>query len=775
MIQYDLITLEFQKILSLLKDYAKTNEAKGKIEKLVPSEDYDKVISLNEETKEAYLAVIKLGDIPLGGLYDVRASIKRAQMGSTLGADELLNVVGLINCSQTVERYFKSLESLKLELTHLKEYYSTLQNFSTLKTNITLAIDENGKVNDNASKELFTIRRSLQSLQNRLRSKLNEILSSKSSMLTENLIVIRDNRMCLPVKIEYKNTFRGIVHDISSSNTTCYIEPEQTLETTNQIESYQAMEKKEIQTILKSLSLLVGAEADALMTNLDVLTDLDVIYAKALFSKAEDYHEVHITNDYTFDLKRAKHPLIDKDKVVPIDISIGNKNQVIIITGPNTGGKTVALKTVGLLHIMMMCGLMLPCSSESTLSVFDQILADIGDEQSLEQSLSTFSAHLTKMKEIIEHTTFASLILLDELGSGTDPKEGSSLAISMIEYLKKRQAKLIVTTHYSDLKNYAYEQENIVNASVEFNSTTLMPTYRLLIGIPGKSNAIEIANRLGLPSEIIQMANQYMEGYNSSEGNVLLSRLEEEMTKVKAQEEELMHKIELYNSLNAKLSKEKIALTKETDKIIEEANKEAQKMIEDSKEKATLLLNRIKELENKEYKDHELAEIKHQLKGLSVEKKEQILFDEELSVGDYVYIKPYEKNGTITRIKKDKYTVQFGLFSMDFSKTDLVKATKPKEKQTRPTRLSGYNPASHASLSLDLRGKRYEEVASLMDSYIDQAILGNLETVTIIHGFGTGAIRKAVWDYLKQCPYAKSYRFGQEGEGLNGVTVVKLK
>ncbi len=772
---YDLVALEFDKVLKILKTFAKTNYAKEKIDHLEPIEDFEKVQTLNEETKEAYDAITRLDDIPLGGLYELKGSLQRAQVGSVLSPEELLNVVGLLNCVGQVERYFKSLESLKLELPHLREYANQLVSNATLKTNITLAIDENGGVNDNASRELFTIRRSIQSLQNRLRSKLNELLNSKANMLTENLIVMRDNRMCLPVKIEYKNTFKGIVHDISSSNTTCYIEPEQTFETTNQIESYQAMEKKEVQVILKNLSLLVGAEADSLLVDLEMLTTLDVIYAKALMAKAEDYHKVHITNDYSFDLKKAKHPLIDKDKVVPIDVSIGKNYQVIIITGPNTGGKTVALKTIGLLHAMMMCGMMLPCSSDSTLSVFGQILVDIGDEQSLEQSLSTFSAHLTKMKEILANTTIASLILLDELGSGTDPKEGSSLAIAMIEYLKQRGARIIVTTHYSDLKSYAYENKDIMNASVEFNSNTLMPTYRLLIGIPGKSNAIEIANRLGLPEIIISDAKKYMEGYNSTGGNALLSNLEEEMTKVRAQEEDLVHKLEMYDSLNEKLSRERINLTKETNKILENAKKEAQKIIDESKEEATNLIKRIQELEKNDYQEHELADIKHQVRKLSVETEEAPLFDENLIVGDYVYIKPYEKNGTITKIRKDKYTVQFGQFTMDFAKNDLVKAVKPKEKPIKQTRLSGYNPASHASLSLDLRGKRYEEVDSLMDSYIDQAILGNLETVTIIHGFGTGAIRKAVWDYLKRCPYAKSYRFGQEGEGLNGVTIVKLK
>lgn len=773
--KYDLNTLEFANVLSLLKKYAKTNFAKFKINSLAPIDDYDRVLKLNKETSEAYLALCRLSDIPLGGLYEIEGSIKKAAIGGVLTPSELLDVIGLIDCTSNVIKYFKSLDTIKLETPTLSEYVKNLNVYSSIKTSITLAIEDDGTVSDNASRELFTIRRSITSLNNRLRSKLNELLASKASMLTESLIVMRNNRMCLPVKIEYKNTFKGIVHDISSSNTTCYIEPSATIETTNQIESFQASEKKEIEKILRSLSLLVGAEAEGLLANLDNLTTLDIIFAKALMAKENNYNEVKITNDYSFCLKNAKHPLIDKDKVVPIDVELGKKYSTIIITGPNTGGKTVALKTIGLLHAMMLCGMMLPCSSDSTLSVFSEILVDIGDEQSIEQSLSTFSAHLTKMKQILESVSFQSLVLLDELGSGTDPKEGSSLAISMIDYLRKRGAKILVTTHYTDLKAYAYNNEGIQNASVEFNSQTLMPTYRLLVGVPGKSNAIEIAQRLGLPEEIISQSKDYMININNTDSESLMSNLEKEISILKAQEEELQHKLNMYDSLNQKLSFEKISLSKQTEKIIENAKNEAEKLLKDAKEEANTLINNLKQMTNGEYKEHELAEIKHKVKNMKVNEEENNIFDEELIEGDYVYIKPYEKNGTILRIKKGTYTVQVGQFSMNFSKKDLVKTAKPKEKKIKQSRLSGYNPASHASLSLDLRGKRYEEVKELMDSYFDQAILANLDTVSIIHGFGTGAIRKAVWEYLKNCPYAKSYRYGQEGEGLNGVTVVKLK
>lgn len=426
---YDLDTLEFQKVLLLVKQFAKTNYAKECITDLYPSHSLDEVLTLQKQTSQAFEAIVKLSDLPLGGLYEVLPSIRRAQIGGILAPEELNRIVGLIQCTANVERYFATLVSMKLDISALEEYKNRFQQFKNLKTNITLAISDDGKVNDSASRELFTIRKSISSLENRLRSKLSEIMASKASMLTENLIVLRNNRMCLPVKIEYKNSFKGIVHDVSSSNTTCYIEPESTLETTNQIESYRAAEKNEIQNILKNLSLLVRAEAEELLGNLDALTKLDIIFAKAQMAKEYEYNPVQIVDTGYFNLKKAKHPLLAKEQVVPIDVELGKTYSTIIITGPNTGGKTVAMKTVGLLHLMALCGMWIPASKDSIVSIFDHILADIGDEQSIEQSLSTFSSHMKHMKEILSTANAFSLVLLDELGSGTDPKEGAALRL----------------------------------------------------------------------------------------------------------------------------------------------------------------------------------------------------------------------------------------------------------------------------------------------------------------------------------------------------------
>lgn len=771
---YDMNALEFHKVLLRLEEFCKTNYAKQKVKRLSAQPNYEEVIRLQRETKEAYDAIVKYNDIPLGGLVEVKACISRARIGGMLNPQELLDIVGLLECSRNVIKYFQALAGIKLSTTTMGKYLEQIEAPQALKTAITLAITADGKVSDNASRELSMIRRNITSLENRLRSKLNELLISKASMLTEQFIAMRNGRMCLPVKIEHKNTFKGIVHDISSSNTTCYIEPSATMELANQMDSYRVMEQKEIELILKNLSLMVSSEADTLLRSLEALTDLDVIYAKALMARAYSYTDVVVENKQSFQLKRAKHPLIDEKTVVPMDIEIGNGFDVIIITGPNTGGKTVALKTVGILHLMVYCGLMVPAAAESRFGMFDCILVDIGDEQSIEQSLSTFSSHMTKIVDIIKSASFESLILLDELGSGTDPKEGSSLAIAIMDYLKELGSKIICTTHYSELKNYAYHSKRICNASVEFNTNTLLPTYRLLLGIPGKSNAIEIAARLGLNQRIIARSREQLSS-NLSDSSSLLNHLEEEMERIRNKEQELEHKMVEYNGMLEDLQREKLSLVQKTDHIMNEAKKEAGALLGRAREEAQTLLEEIRNMSSENFKEHELAALKHKARNLNAGEDTVPVIDYELQVGDFVFVKSYEKYGTISKIKKDKYTVNIGQFAMDFKKNELTLSAKPAEKPKKVTRLSGYNPASHAALSLDLRGKRVEEVNYLMDQYLDQAILGNLESVTIVHGFGTGAVRNAVQSYLKHCPYVKSYRYGKEGEGLNGVTVVYLK
>ncbi len=772
---YDFKSLEFNKIIEILKEFTKTMKAKEYLDNIKIPNDYNGIINLNNKTKDAYNNINKYSDIPLSNIDDVDKIIKRATQNGILTAMELVKVSNFIDTTSNVINYFKTLSSLKIESNVLNNLVNNLELPKTLKTNINLAVDKDGNILDNASRDLFTIRKSLKSLENRLRAKINELLISKRDMLTDNLIVERNYRMCLPVKVEFKNTFKGIIHDMSSSETTCYIEPAETIEISTSIDNFKEKEKKEINIILKNLSLLVSSEAELLINNFNILIELDLAYAKALMGIKNDYNEANIIEEPKFNLKKAKHPLIDKDVCVPIDINLGDKFNVIIITGPNTGGKTVALKTVGLIHLMAYHGLMIPAKEDSTIGMFDSILVDIGDEQSIEQSLSTFSGHMKKIVNILNEVSFNSLVLLDELGSGTDPKEGSSLAISIIEYLLECGARVICTTHYSELKTYAYSKPGILNASVDFNVDTLMPTYKLLLGIPGKSNAIDIAYKLGLSPKIIERSRQELEN-SKSESSELMGNLEEEMNSLRKKEELVEAKLKEAENKSYQLSKEKIELVKQTDKIINDAKKEAAKIISDTKAEANRLIQEIKNMSSTDFKEHELIQLKTKTNKLDNDKyNDEAIFEEEFKEGDYVYVKTYEKYGSIRKISKGKYTVTIGQFDIDFKKNELTHAEKPKEKKKKETRMSGYNPASHASLSLDLRGKRVEEVDYLMDQYIDQCLLGNLDQVSIIHGFGTGAVRKKVQEYLKNCPSVKKYRYGGEGEGLNGVTIVYFK
>lgn len=772
---YDVGALELEKILKMVTKYPATNLARKYIMEISPTNSLTDIKKMYAEVRVARQAIIKYDYLPLGGLFEVKEALLRSKIGGILSCEELLNIVGLINCVSNVLKYRQYLIGQKIDLSFLEEYFEQLEPNQKLKTSITMAISDTGQVVDNASTGLFTVRKGLQSAHNRLRSKMNELLSSKASMLNESLIVSRNGRLCLPIRVEYKNVFKGIIHDESSSGTTVYIEPQSCLELNTTIDTLTNKEKKEVEEVLRGLSLFVASDAESLLKNLEILTKMDIIYAKAKFAIECDLNEVSINDEGIIDLKNARHPLIDKEKVVPINLQIGEKFQTIVITGPNTGGKTVALKTVGLLTLMMQSGFYVPASSDSKLAVFDNVFVDIGDEQSIEQSLSTFSSHMTKIIKIIDNLTINSLVLVDELGSGTDPKEGSSLAISIIDYLKERGARTICTTHYSDLKAYAFDNPDVCNASVEFNIETLEPTYRLLMGIPGRSNAIEIAKRLGLNSKIIDSTREKILTKNTDVSN-LMEKLDEETLKMRNIQESFALNINEYNHKLAELEFEKAKLKEENDKIINKAKKEANKIIENAKVEVELLLKEIDELrKNSNFKEHELADIKYIARNLQPTATDEPLFEEELKVGDHVYIKSYDRTGIIKKISKDKYEVTMGQFTMPFSKKELSLTKPPVEKKIKKPRVTGSTPSVDYKLQLDLRGYRYEEVTPAIDQFIDKAYLANASIIYIVHGFGTGAVRNAVYSYLEKCPYAKSYRFGKEGEGLNGCTVVYLK
>ena len=772
---YDVKALEFDKILNEVSGFTHWSKTKEYILNLMPIINLDELNIMQNEEREAYNAIIKYDDLPLLELDNIIDVLKRIEIGGVITSPELLSFISLLNTTSNIKRYATYLRNNKISTQYLDKYFDKITFNQRLKNDLSYKVDEQGNIKDNASEGLARARRTLQTLNNRLHSKFNEILQTKSQLLTEGLVASRGGHLCLPFKAEYKNQIKGLLLDQSSSGTTVYIEPIECQMIEAEIENAKADERREVEDILKEISLSINSVMEEMILNVEGLLSLDIIYTKALYQKANDYNLPKLNDNGVINLVNAKHPLIDKEKVVSQTISLGDKYKTMIITGPNTGGKTVVLKTCGLLTLMSLCGIAIPASDTSMVSTFDNIFVDIGDEQSIEQSLSTFSSHMMKIKRICDNVTNNSLCLIDEIGSGTDPKEGSSLAISIIDYLYKRGARVIVTTHYSDLKEYAYSNKDLVNASVEFDPDTYKPTYRLLIGIPGKSNAISIAKSLGINDAIIDEALKINAGDNTDTKN-LMSNLDLENEKLLKMQKDYEALINDYNRKMVDLELYKKKIESERLEILKKASKEADDIINDAKESSEKLIEEIdKYQKDKDAKEHELADIKFAARNLKSKGYEENIFDEDLKVGDFVYIKSYDRTGQITGINKNKYDVQVGQFKMSFNKKDLKLTKPPVDNSKKYKKPQGTTPAKYAKLELDLRGYRYEEVKDAIDIFIDKAFMANMSIVYIIHGFGTGAVRNAVQAYLKKSPYVKSYRYGGEGEGLNGVTVVTLK
>lgn len=776
---FDSETLELDKVLALLKPFCQTNKAKALVNDIKPETNLALITEMLEEVEEALISSVKLYEIPLGGFKPNKEAVVRASIGGILTAEELKDIASNLQVVSQVLRYRQELLNLKIDIKELDKYFTELTADKKIQQEIDNAITPNLEIADNATMDLLRIRKKLKMEETHLRNFMNSMLMSNASKLQENLITVRDGHFTLPVRAEHKNAIKGIVRDSSASGTTYYIEPEGAYKISADIEMIKQEEKKEINQILKNLSLLVNSIAENLLKNYESLVKLDLIFAKANYALKNNMTRPILNDRGYINIKKGAHPLIDSSVVVKNDVVLGDKYQTIIITGPNTGGKTVLLKMVGLCTLMMQSGLFVPCDEKSELNVFDNVFSDIGDEQSIEQSLSTFSSHMTNVASIVDRLTYNSLVLLDEVGSGTDPKEGASLAISIIDYLTKKGARIITTTHYSDLKAFAYNNKAIVNASVEFKAETLKPTYKLQIGVAGRSNAILISKRLGLKDEILEHASKVLED-SESDTSTLVNKIDEENEKIAKLKEEYEHIISEYNEKLDALNKEKLEIEKRYDSILTKAKNDANKILTEAKDKSKTIIEELNKLKDaKYYEEHKLAQAKYDVTNLDkIDKNNEKVFDENIKVGDTVFIKSFNKSGEVKKISGSKYEVQVGKFSMSFSKNELtlerVKVTpvKPKIERRKTTLVTR---TSSASMRLDLRGYRYEEVKESVDKFLDQAYLANMTMVYIIHGFGTGAVRDAVYAYLKKCPYVKSYRYGGEGEGLNGCTVVYLK
>ncbi|MDY6228764.1 MAG: endonuclease MutS2 [Clostridium sp.] len=777
--------LEFNKIKDKLKDYAITTSSKEMIDKLQPYETIYEVRKKLKETDEALDLLITKGNPPFEGLHDVKEGVERAKKGGVLSPGQLLKIGGMLKCSRNFKNYISRREDETAHLI-LEDLAYILTPIKNLEDTIEISIISEEEISDRASGTLNSIRRNLKEKNSSVRDKINSIVRSNAKYLQDSLYTMRGDRYVLPVKAEYKSAVPGLVHDQSSTGATLFIEPMSLVNLNNEIKELKLKEKAEIERILMDLSNKVFDVIDTVESNFNILTELDFIFAKGKYASNLNAICPEVNEDKSFDIIQGRHPLIDPKFVVPSDIYLGKEFSTLMITGPNTGGKTVTLKTVGLLHLMALSGLLIPAKDNSSVSFFRSIFADIGDEQSIEQSLSTFSSHMTSIVKIMESADESSLVLFDEIGSGTDPTEGAALAISIIETLREQGARIIATTHYSELKGYALRTSGIENASVEFDVETLKPTYRLLIGIPGKSNAFEISKRLGLREEVISKARQNISSENLKfedlirdlqEKSILANRDAREAKKLKIEADELKKKYD------EKLKK----LDEIRDKAYSEARQEARNIIARAKDEADEILKAMRELEKLGIAQGGRARLEEERKKLkdSLENKEASLIKERENNGEVIdkvtlgmdaYLPSLNQNVIIISMPDSKGEVQVeaGIMKINVKLKDLRKIKNATTKKERKRRELNLNLKSVES-RVDLRGMDSEEACYKVDKYLDEAYMANLGEVTIVHGKGTGVLRKAINDMLKRHPHVKNYRLGEYGEGGDGVTIVVLK
>ena len=778
--------LEFQKVKENLKRYSKTQGGKKLIDKLAPYETkYEVEIGL-KETKEALDMLVTKGAPPFEGLYDVSEGIERASKGGVLSCEQLLNIGNMLRCSRRFKKYTERDEA-EIAFERIEDLAYILEPLKGLEEEIERAIVSEEEVSDRASSSLRSIRRNLKEKNSSVREKINSIVRSYSKYLQENLYTMRGERYVLPVKVEYKGQVPGIVHDQSSTGATLFIEPMGLVNLNNEIKELMLKEKAEIERILADLSNKVSNNVDVCKSNNRILGELDFIFAKGAYASSIDGTHPTVSEDGSFDMISARHPLIDPKNVISSDIYLGEENNVIMITGPNTGGKTVTLKTIGLIHLMGMCGLLIPAKEGSKIAFYNEIFADIGDEQSIEQSLSTFSSHMTNIVDIMSKATKESLVLFDELGAGTDPTEGAALAAAIIENLKARGSKVVATTHYSELKGYALRTPDVENASVEFDVTTLRPTYRLLIGVPGKSNAFEISRRLGLSESVIKEAKDFI-AEDNLQFEDLIRELQEKSIIAKRDAREAILAKEDALKLKRKYEEKLEKLDKTRDKAYMDARKEAKDIISSAKDEADEILKAMRELEKMGISSggrNRLEEERRKLKE-SLENKEKSLYSqkeqkgesiEEIKLGMEAYLPSLNQNVIIISLpdSKGEVLVEAGIMKISVKAKDLRTLDKPvkkaKEKKKREVKLNLSNIESR----VDLRGMDSEEACFRADKYLDDAYMANLGEVTIVHGKGTGVLRKAINDMLKRHPHVKRYRLGVYGEGGDGVTIAILK
>ena len=785
-----LSTLEYNKIISRLVSFACSDGAKQILHKLEPMTDIDKINTALDYTNDALTRVYQKGSVDFSRIKDIRGSIARLKVGSSLNALELLNISMLLECAAHIKGYYEQ------RADSIQPLIDMLDPVTLLNNAIKKCIISEDEISDDASANLRSIRRQKNIAADRIHTELNKILNSPSTRtyLQDYVITTRQGRFCLPVKAEYKSLMPGMVHDQSSTGSTVFIEPAAVVKLNNDIRELELKEQAEIEVILADLSAKAAEYTDSLLSDYEILTNLDCIFAKALLSRHFNCSRPVMNNKGIVNIKKGRHPLIEPHTVVPIDIYLGTDFNLLIITGPNTGGKTVSLKTVGLLTLMAQAGLNIPALEHSDIAVFDNIFADIGDEQSIEQSLSTFSSHMTNTVDILKKADSNSLILFDEIGAGTDPTDGATLAIAILDSLHRRNITTMATTHYSEIKMYALTTDGVENACCEFDVQSLRPTYRLLIGVPGKSNAFAISKKLGLSDNIINDASRRLDSEDIKFED-LVTDLEQSRVTIEREREELNEYKAQIAQLKSELTKKTERLDERTDNIIRKANEEAARILKDAKEYADKTINAMNKhgMTVKELEKHRSAireKMNKRQEKLKIEPANNISEHKahdisEFKVGMHVKVLTMNVIGTVSQIHKNKnqVTVLVGSLStkMDIKNLAILKGYKdPAETSSKPKGAGGsgkikMSKSSSVSSEINLLGYTVDEAIAVLDKYLDDAYIARIPQVRIVHGKGTGALRSGITSYLHGVPYIKEFRLGQIGEGAEGVTIVTFK
>ena len=784
-------TLEYYKIIDMLEAFATSSIGKNKCRQLRPLDNLTEIETMQQETADALSRIYQKGSLSFSGVKDVRGSLKRLEVGSTLGIGELLAIRSLLENASRAKAYSRR-ETENEHTDSLDNMFELIEPLSPLATEIGRCILSEDEISDDASTGLRQVRRSMKLTNDKIHTQLSSFVSGNSrTYLQDAVVTMRNGRYCIPVKAEYKSQVPGMIHDQSSTGSTIFVEPMTIVRLNNEMRELEIQEQKEIEMILSNLSQLAAENLDAIFDDVKLLSELDFIFARAQLAKSQNATEPRFNRDRIIDIKKARHPLIDKHKVVPIDIRIGETFDLLIVTGPNTGGKTVSLKTVGLLTLMGQSGLHIPAFDNSRLSVFREVYADIGDEQSIEQSLSTFSSHMTNVVRFMETADFDSLVLFDELGAGTDPTEGAALAIAILSTLHERGIRAMATTHYSELKVYALSTPGVENASCEFDVETLRPTYRLLIGVPGKSNAFAISQKLGLPLSIIERAKEQISQEDETFEDVL-SNLEESRKTIESEREELASYKEEIKTLKEQLEAKQDKLDQRKERIIAEANEEAHRILREAKDYADQTMRIFNKAGKDSMSAKDLEKHRSDLRkkmdkaGKKValktpQKQKSTLRPQDLSLGDSVKVMSLNVKGTVSSKPDSKgmLFVQMGILRSkvhisDLQLIDEPVITGPALSRTGAGKIK-MNKSASVRTEINLLGKTVDEAVSELDKYLDDAYLAHLSSVRIVHGKGTGALRKGVHNYLKRLKYVQDFHLAEFGEGDAGVTIVEFK